>query len=76
MHFLSMEDLSLIDPPFYHSGEGGHGKDHTSNLLIQSERELANEGELLLHSGLHGEVLEVGDICTVGTHHWFLHSSL
>ena len=44
------------------SRDGRHGKDHTSNLLIQSEGELANERELLLHSGLHGEVLEVGDI--------------
>ena len=57
-----MEDFSQIDPPFDHSRDGRHGKDHTSNLLIQSKRELANEGELLLHSGLHGEVLEVSDI--------------
>ena len=57
-----MEDFSQIDPPFDHSRDGRHGKDHIGNFLIQSKRELANEGELLLHSRLHGEVLEVGDI--------------
>ena len=59
---LDVEDLCLIDPPFDHNRDGRHGKDHISNLLIHSERELANEGELLLHSGLHGEILEVGDV--------------
>ena len=57
-----MEDFSLINPSFDCSRDGRHGKDHTSNLVIQSKRELANEGELLLHSRLHGEVLEVSDI--------------
>ena len=57
-----MEDLSLVNPSFDHSRDGRHGKDHTGNLLIQSKRELANEGELLLHSGLHGEILKVSDI--------------
>ena len=61
-HLLSVEDLRLIDPPFDSSGDGEHGEDHVSNLLIQSKRELANEGELLLHSGLHGEILEVSDV--------------
>ena len=41
-HLLSMGDLRLIDPPFDSSGDGGHGEDHISNLLIQSKRELAN----------------------------------
>ena len=34
MHFLSVEDFSLVDPSFDHSRDGRHGKDHTSNLLI------------------------------------------
>ena len=62
MHLLSMEDFSLVNPSLDHSRDGRHGKDHAGNLLIQSERELANEGEFLLHSRLHREVLEVGDI--------------
>ena len=62
MHFLSVEDFCLVNPYFDRSRDGRHGKDHTSNLLVQSKRELANEGEFLLHSGLHGEVLEVSDI--------------
>ena len=57
-----MEDLGLINPPFDHSRDGRHGKDHTGNLLIHSKRELADEREFLLHSRLHREVLEVGDI--------------
>ena len=62
MHLLGAEDLSLVNPSFDHSRDGRHGKDHTGNLLIQSERELTNEGELLLHSGLHTEILEVSNI--------------
>ena len=61
-HHLSMEDLRLINPPFDGSGDRGHGEDHISNLLIQSKRELADKGELLLHSGLHREILEIGDV--------------
>ena len=57
-----MEDLGLINPSFDGGRDGGHGEDHISNLLIQSERELADEGELLLHSSLHREILEVGDV--------------
>ena len=34
VHFLSMEDFGLIDPPFDSRGDGGHGEDHISNLLI------------------------------------------
>ena len=62
VHLLSVEDLRLINPPFDGSGDRGHGEDHISNLLIQSKRKLANEGELLLHSSLHREILEVGDV--------------
>ena len=62
MHLLSMENCSLVNPSFDRSGDRRHGKDHVGNLLIQSKRELANEGEFFLHSGLHREVLEVGDI--------------
>ena len=61
-HLLGVENLSLIDPSFDCSKDGRHGKDHTGNFLIKSERELANEGELLFHSRLHGEILEVGDV--------------
>ena len=61
-HFLSVEDLGLINPCFDSRGDRGHGKDHICNFLIQSKRELANEGELLLHSGFHGEILKVGDV--------------
>ena len=63
VHLLSVKDLRLIHPSLDSSGDRGHGEDHISNLLIQSERELANEGELLLHPGLHREILEVGDDC-------------
>ena len=62
VHLLSVKDLRLIHPSLDSSGDRGHGEDHISNLFIQSERELANEGELLLHSGLHRTILEVSDV--------------
>ena len=34
VHFLSVEDLGLINPPFDSRGDRGHGEDHISNLLI------------------------------------------
>ena len=34
VHFLGVEDLGLINPPFDSRGDGGHGEDHISNLLI------------------------------------------
>ena len=61
-HFLSVEDLGLINPCFDSRGDGGHGKDHIRNFLMQTERELANEGELLLHSRFHREILKVSDV--------------
>ena len=33
-HFLGVEDLGLIDPPFDSGGDGGHGEDHIGNLLV------------------------------------------
>ena len=33
-YFLGVEDLGLINPPFDSRGDGGHGEDHISNLLI------------------------------------------
>ena len=33
-HLLSVEDLSLIGPPFDCSREGRHGEDHTGDLLV------------------------------------------
>ena len=34
MHLLGMEDLGLINPSFDGGGDGEHGEDHSSNLLI------------------------------------------
>ena len=52
----------MINPSFDGDGNSGHGEGHISDLLVQSKRKLANEGELFLYSGLHREVLEVSDI--------------
>ena len=62
VHFLDMEDLCLIYPPLDGGGDGRHGEDHGSNLLVQSKRELVDEGELLFDSGLQRKMLEVGDV--------------
>ena len=34
VYFLGVEDLRLIDPPFDHRGDRGHGEDHISDFLI------------------------------------------
>ena len=34
MHFLGAEDLGLIDPPFDHRRDGGHGEDHIGDFLV------------------------------------------
>ena len=61
-HFLSMECLGPITPIFDCHGNGGHGEDHGGNLLVQSEGELVNEGDVISDSCFTGEVLEVGDV--------------
>ena len=59
---LHVEDLGLINPSFDGGGDQRHGEDHLGDLLVQSKRELANEVELVLSSGFHGQVLEVGEV--------------
>ena len=61
-HFLSMEHLGPINPILDCYGNGGHGEDHGGNLLVQSEGELVNEGDVISDSCFTGEVLEVGDV--------------
>ena len=58
-HFLSVERLGPINPIFDCYRNGGHGKDHGSNLLVQSKGELINEGDVISDSCFTGEVLEV-----------------
>ena len=62
VHFLHMEDFGLLDPFVDSGGDGGHGKDHGGNLLVNPQGELVNEGNVVSDSSLAGEVLEVGDI--------------
>ena len=40
----------------------GYGEDHGGNLLVQSERELVDKGDVVSNSCFTGEVLEVGDV--------------
>ena len=61
-YFLSMERLGSINPIFNCHGNGGHREDHGGNLLVQSEEELVDEGDIVSDSCLIGEVLEVGDV--------------
>ena len=62
LHFLSMERLGSINPIFDCHGNEGHGKNHGGNLLVQSEGELVDEGDVVGDSCFTGEVLEVGDV--------------
>ena len=34
VHFLGVEDLGLINPPFDHRRDGGHGEDHIGDFLV------------------------------------------
>ena len=62
MHLLHMESLGFFNP-FINSGrDGGHGEDHSGNLLINSQRELIDEGNVVHDSSLAGKVLEVCDV--------------
>ena len=57
-----MERLGSINPIFDCSGDGRHREDHGSNPLVQSERELVNESDVVSDSCFTEEVLEVSDI--------------
>ena len=57
-----MECLGPINPIFDCHGNGGHGENHGGNLLVQSEGELVDEGDVVGDSCFTGEVLEVGDV--------------
>ena len=61
-HFLRMEGFGLLDPFVDSGGDGGHGKDHGGNLLVNPQGELVDEGNVIGDSSLTGKVLEVGDI--------------
>ena len=61
-HFLCMEGFGLLDPFVDSGGDGGHGKDHGGNSLVNPQGELVNEDNVIGDSSLAGEVLEVGDI--------------
>ena len=61
-HLLCIESLGFFDP-FINSGrDGGHGEDHSGNLLINPQRELIDEGNVVCDSSLAGEVLGVCDV--------------
>ena len=62
VHFLHMEGFGLLDPFVDSGGDGGHGKDHGGNALVNPQEELVDEGNVVGDSSLAGEVLEVGDI--------------
>ena len=61
-HFLCMEGFGLLNPFVDSGGDGGHGKDHGGNLLVNPQGELVDEGNVIGYSSLASEVLEVGDI--------------
>ena len=43
MLFLSMEGFGMVDPVFDCHKDGGHGEDHDSETLVQSEGELVDK---------------------------------
>ena len=57
-----MECLGFFDPFIDGGGDDGHGEDHGGNLLINSQGELVNEGDVISDSSLASKVLEVGDV--------------
>ena len=57
-----MEDLSLFDPFGNGGGDSGHGENHGGELLVESKRELVNEGDFIGDPCSGREVLKVGDI--------------
>ena len=61
-HFLRMNGFGLHDPFVDSGGDGGHGKDHGGNSLVNPQGELVDEGNVIGDSSLAGKVLEVSDI--------------
>ena len=57
-----MERLGPINPILDCYGDGRHGENHGGNPLVQSERELVNESDVVDDSCFTGEVLEVGNV--------------
>ena len=57
-----MEHLGSVNPILDCGGDGRHRENHGGNPLVQSERELVNESDVVSDSCFTGEVLEVGDI--------------
>ena len=37
----------MVDPVLYCRRDGGHGEDHDSEMLVQSEGELVNKGYII-----------------------------
>ena len=62
MHFLHMECLGFFNPFIDGGGDDGHEEDHGGDLLVNSQGELVNEGDVIHDSSFAGKVLEVGDI--------------
>ena len=57
-----MECLGLFDPGSHCGWDGCHGEDHGGELLVESKRELVNEGDFVGDPCSGREVLKVGDI--------------
>ena len=57
-----MEHLGPINPILDCYGDGRHGENHGGNPLVQSERELVNESDVVGDSCFTGEVLEIGNV--------------
>ena len=57
-----MECLGLFDPGSHSGWDGCHGEDHGGELLVESKRELVNEGDFISNPCSGREVLKVGDI--------------
>ena len=62
MLFLSVEGFGTVDPVFDYHRNGGHGEDHDSEALVQSEEELVNEDYIVNDSCFGNKVLKVGDV--------------
>ena len=57
-----MECLGLLNPGCHCGWDGCHGEDHGGELLVESKRELVNEGDFVGDPCSGREVLKVGDI--------------
>ena len=56
MLFLSMEGFGTVNPVFDCCRNGGHGEDHDSETLVQSEGELVNKGYVISDSCFESNV--------------------